>query len=101
MKEELKTWKVMPGYTHPSTWNEFSTCYLIKDTNSTDIIAEIRFNIKAEANARLIAAAPELLEACQNIYDKLTYFTGEEETIDWDDNISQLKQTITKITKET
>lgn len=61
-------WKVLPDETFPTLhqiWN---------DSNSDDIptyIARTCYAPKSEANAKLIAAAPELLEACQRAFQVL------------------------------
>ena len=39
--------------------------------DGSDLVADVRLVLEAEQNAYLIAAAPELLEACKNALDSL------------------------------
>ncbi len=56
---------------------------------------------EAEANARLIAAAPELLEACLDVESKLVDY--EAERINWrpDDFLQRVRAAIAKATETT
>ena len=52
----------------------------------------------AEANARLIAAAPELLEAASNVFDKLWDNYGNGYGTEYEDVIAELQVVIAKAT---
>lgn len=41
--------------------------YIIAEPRAYDLYTKLHHNIEAEANGRLIAAAPELLEACRKL----------------------------------
>lgn len=49
---------------------------------------------EAEANAKLIAAAPDLLEACMHVLENL----GQESEDVWEVEITHLQQAINKAT---
>jgi len=73
----------------PGPWEVKATTYPIADTGDYDTQFDIRANGKAfafvhdgdetaKANARLIAAAPELLEALCDTLDALECWTGSD-----------------------
>jgi hypothetical protein len=51
-------WSIQVGGNIKSGWQVF-------DSNETELVIDIPDSEEAEANAQLIAAAPELLDACQ------------------------------------
>lgn len=68
----------------------------------TPIIADMRFarsNEEAEANAKLIAAAPELLQACHNALMSLEAMNTIRENFIPETTIRELKQAIKKATE--
>lgn len=64
------------------------------DEGEPDLIVEVVAGDEVEANARLIAAAPELLEAAENVFK--VYADPETDVMDLDRAINRLADVVAK-----
>lgn len=81
MKNEIKTQEHTPG-----EWIAKGTSVWSKDRSRYILIPSPQVSIKmvaeAEANARLIAAAPSLLDVAEEALEALDHYVGDNETSD-------------------
>lgn len=88
--------KCTPGLWHVRDGAEVGE-YHVCAPGHTVAVCDARPPEECEANARLIAAAPELLEACKKSLEWLEGIDPEQEKKN--DGLDNLRQTIAKATK--